>query len=111
MKNCLKYTLQNLKSQITIIAMIMFCLSCHETMITKDFTSDLDLISAIKNAKNKVIISKNSLPEETKISISFNYYGNYISKSELAPELGYQVDLRKHKGTVSYTHLRAHETR
>ena len=108
MKNYLKYTLQNLKSQITIIAMIMFCLSCHETMITKDFTSDLDLISAIKNAKNKVTISKNSLPEETKISISFNYYGNYISKSELAPELGYQVDLRKHKGmqvankTVTY---------
>ena len=86
----------------------MVCLSCQETMIKKDFTSDNDLILAIENAKNKVIISKNSLPEKTRISISFNYNGNYISKSELAPTLGYQVDLRKHKGrqvadkTVAY---------
>ena len=51
---------------------------------------------------------QNSLPEKTRISVSFNYNGNYISKSELAPKLGYQVDLRKHKGrqvadkTVAY---------
>ena len=69
----------------------------QETMIKKDFTSDNDLILAIKNAKNKVIISKNSLPEKTRISISFNYNGNYISKSELAPKLGYQVDLENIK--------------
>ena len=89
----------------------MVCLSCQETMITKNFTSDLDLILAIENAKNKVIISKNSLPEKTRMSISFNYNGNYISKSELAPKLGYQVDLRKHKGrqvadkTVAYFNI------
>ena len=76
----------------------MFCMSCQETMITKDFTSDLELIAAIQNVENKVIISMNSFPEVSKIAISITYSGNYISKSELAPELGYQVDLRKHKG-------------
>ena len=104
----MKWILHNFITQIAIIAISMVCLSCQETMITKDFTSDLDLILAIENAKNKVIISKNSLPEKTRISISFNYNGNYVSKSELAPKLGYQVDLRKHKGrqvadkTVAY---------
>ncbi|MDA8707427.1 hypothetical protein N9L97_03815 [Cyclobacteriaceae bacterium] len=78
--------------------MIMFCMSCQDTMITKDFTSDLELIAAIQNVENKVVISMNSLPEESKIAINTTYSGNYISKSELAPELGYQVDLRKHKG-------------
>ena len=76
----------------------MFCMSCQETMITKEFTSDLELIAAIQNVENKVIISMNSLPEVSKIAINTTYSGNYISKSELAPELGYQVDLRKHKG-------------
>ncbi|MDC1516394.1 hypothetical protein N8385_01605 [Cyclobacteriaceae bacterium] len=98
MKKNIKSTVQNLKSKIIIIAMIMFCMSCQETMITKDFTSDLDLIAAIQKAENKVIISNNSLPQESKNSISSNYVNNYISKSAWAPELGYQVDLRKHKG-------------
>ena len=104
----MKWILHNFITQIAIIAISIICLSCQETMLTKDFRNDYDLILAIENAKNKVIISKNSLPEKTRISISLNYNGNYISKSELAPKLGYQVDLRKHKGrqvadkTVAY---------
>ena len=98
MKKNIKTAVQNLKSNITLIVMIMFCMSCQETMITKEFTSDLELIVAIQNVENKVIISMNSLPEVSKIAINTTYSGNYISKSELAPELGYQVDLRKHKG-------------
>ncbi|MAZ41208.1 MAG: hypothetical protein CMB93_00255 [Flammeovirgaceae bacterium] len=98
MKKNIKTEGQNLKPHITLIVMIMFCMSCQETMLTKEFTSDLELIVAIQNLENKVIISKNSLPEESKIAIKTTYRGNYISKSELAPELGYQVDLRKHKG-------------
>ncbi len=98
MEKNIKIALQNLKPHITLIVMIMFCTSCQEIMMTKDFTSDLELITAIQNAENKVITSMNSLPEESKIAINTIYSGNYISKSELAPELGYQVDLRKYKG-------------
>ena len=98
MKKNIKIALQNLKTQISVIVMIMFCTSCQEIMITKDFKSDLELITAIQNAENKVITSMNSLPEESKIAINTIYSSNYISKSELAPELGYQVDLRKYKG-------------
>ena len=98
MKKNIKIAFQNLKTHITLIVMIMFCTSCQEIMITKDFTSDLELITAIQNAENKVITSMNSLPEESKIAINTIYSSNYISKSELAPELGYQVDLRKYKG-------------
>ena len=57
----------------------MFCMSCQETMITKDFTNDLDLIAAIQKAENKVIILNDSLPEESKNSIS----SNYIIKNKL----------------------------
>ena len=69
MKKSIKIALQNLKPHITLILMIMFCMSCQDTMITKDFTSDLELIAAIQNVENKVVISMNSLPEESKIPI------------------------------------------
>ena len=82
MKKNIKTAVQNLKSNITLIVMIMFCMSCQETMITKEFTSDLELIVAIQNVENKVIISMNSLPEVSKIAINTTYSGNYISKSE-----------------------------
>jgi hypothetical protein len=56
--------------------------------------SDDELIEAIIKAENKILISKNDLPDSAISSINFEMPNDFIDEATLAPELGYEVEMK-----------------
>ena len=56
--------------------------------------SDDELIMAIINADNRIEVSENDLPKSAITSLDFNKPGDVIGSAELAPELGYEVEMK-----------------
>ncbi len=63
-----------------------------------DGNSDAQLIEAIQKAANKQIINVADLPSPSKSVLETDYVDDYIDVAKLAPELGYEVDMRCEKG-------------
>ena len=85
--------------KITILGIMAFVVlvftSCQKNT---DKVTDADLIQAIQNASNKQNINIAELPSSSKKTLDNDYADNYIDLAKLAPELGYEVDLRKADG-------------
>ncbi|MAU62968.1 MAG: hypothetical protein CMC38_01260 [Flavobacteriaceae bacterium] len=56
--------------------------------------SDDELIEAIINAENRISVTKNDLPKSAITSLDFNKPGDVIGSAELAPELGFEIEMK-----------------
>jgi len=56
--------------------------------------SDDELIQAIIDSENKILISKSDLPSSAISSISFEMPNDFIDEATLAPELGYEIEMK-----------------
>jgi len=74
----------------TIISPLLF-MSCEND---GGEMSDDELIEAIIKAENKILISKNDLPDSAISSISFEMPNDFVNTAALAPELGYEVEMK-----------------
>jgi len=93
------------KLQIVIPLLILLLLSliigCQENdpgVVTADPTDDAQLIQAIQESTNKETIDAEDLPQPSLTVLDNDYIESYISEAKIVPELGYEVDLRKHVG-------------
>ncbi len=85
--------------RLTVLGIMAFIvLSFTSCQKNTDKVTDADLIQAIQNATNKQNIEVAELPSSSKITLDNDYANNYIDLAKLAPELGYEVDLRKAEG-------------
>lgn len=82
---------------ILAIAMLFFASCQKDDSQTKEM-SDTDLISAIQKASNKQIIDVNTLPTDSKSTLDTDYTEDYAHVAKFAPGLGYEVDMKCHKG-------------
>lgn len=83
---------------VSLSSVLMY--SCQkESNINANSLSDDQLIEAIQSSTDKSAIIENDLPESSQSIIEFNYYESYTSEAFIAPELGYEVELRKGKGS------------
>ena len=73
-----------------------------------DGNSDAQLIEAIQKAANKQIINVADLPSPSKSVLETDYVDDYIDVAKLAPELGYEVDMRCEKGPRVGEHKQAY---
>ena len=73
----------------TFVFSLIF-LSCENS----DVLSDDELIEAIIEADNRISVSKNDLPKSAISSLDFNMPDDIIRQAELAPELGYEVEMK-----------------
>ncbi|MBT6169980.1 MAG: hypothetical protein HOH98_04445, partial [Flavobacteriaceae bacterium] len=56
--------------------------------------SDDELIEAIINAENKISVTKNDLPKSAIASLGFKMPNDIIRFADLAPELGYEIEMK-----------------
>ena len=56
--------------------------------------SDDELIEAIINAENRISVTKNDLPKSAIASLGFKMPNDIIRFADLAPELGYEVEMK-----------------
>ena len=77
----------------TILIAFLFPLifsSCENS----DSMTDSELIEAIIEAENRITVSKNDLPKAAISSLDFNMPDDIIRLAELAPDLGYEVEMK-----------------
>ena len=82
-----------------MIALVIFS-SCQKSDSNLDSAkmSDAELIEAIKNASNKQNIDVAELPSASRSTLDKYYADDIVDAAKLAPELGYEVDLREGSG-------------
>ena len=56
--------------------------------------SDDELIQAIIDSENKILISNSDLPNSAISSINFEMPNDFIDEATLAPELGYEIEMK-----------------
>ena len=83
---------------IVAIAIMTFTSCSKSDSKVNDISSDDALISAIQKASNKQNIHVDDLPSLSKSVIEKDYLNDYADAAKLAPELGYEVDMRCEKG-------------
>ena len=99
------------------IVMLAFTSCSKNDSKINDGNNDADLIAAIQKATNKQNISVGELPAPSITVLNEDYSDNYIEVAKLAPELGYEVDMRCEKGPrvgeqrQAYFDLRGRELR
>lgn len=82
---------------LAIVILTFTSCSKSESKINKG-NADANLITAIQKASNKQNITIGELPAPSKTVLSYDYADDYIDQAKLAPELGYEVDMRCEKG-------------
>ena len=82
--------MKNLTFIFTLFIMA-FTISC-ENMDQE--MSDDELIQAIIESENRISVAKNDLPKSAIASINFDMPNDIIRLAELAPELGYEIELK-----------------
>lgn len=75
---------------------VLISTSCQKE---EEKMSDAQLISAIQKAANKQHIEVAELPSVSKEVLDLDYSESYIDAAKIAPDLGYEVDMRREKGT------------
>lgn len=78
--------------------LLLFALICPLLFISCDIEgdemSDDELIQAIIDSENKILISKSDLPSSAISSINFEMPNDFIDEATLAPELGYEIEMK-----------------
>ena len=81
------------------IGIVMLFSACTKTTSPSgQLTTDDELIQAIQDANNKELVSENHLPNDVRVELTTNYSKSYIDLAKLAPELGFEIDLRRLQG-------------
>ena len=85
---------------ILLTAAMLLMISCENISSHDDTTSaDQQLIESIQSANNKQDISLNQLPAASQNVLTQDYSESYAEESQMAPELGYEIKMRKGVGT------------
>ena len=91
-----------LKSFILLVVSLLLIISCQDNISNHEETatlSDDQLIEAIQNATNKQVISVDLLPSSSKDVLAQDYSESTAEAAQMAPELGYEVNIRRERGT------------
>jgi hypothetical protein len=75
---------------------VLFLASCQNS---EDIMTDSDLIAAIQNSGNKALIDASTLPADATSVLNTEYSESHTEQAQLASELGYQVRVRRVRGT------------
>ncbi|MBE9509824.1 MAG: hypothetical protein IMY71_03015 [Bacteroidetes bacterium] len=89
-------------SKVVIVFFVGLLLTGLFTSCQKEngeINDDTHLIQAIQEATNKQIVSADELPSPSLIVLEQDYSESYIDDAKIAPELGYEVSMRREKGT------------
>lgn len=70
--------------------------------------NDAQLIKAIQEATNKQTINTEELPSASLTVLEQDYSESYIVTPKIAPELGYEVSMRREKGSRVGEHSQAY---
>jgi hypothetical protein len=76
--------------------------SCNTNTTDPEFVnnaSDTDLIQAIKMAADKQSINVEELPSASQNVLEQDYSESYVAEAMIAPLLGYEISMRREKGT------------
>ena len=79
------------KTLYLLFGLLIFTTSCEEV---SDVMSDEELIDAIINYDNKIEVSEKDLPKSAVSMIGADMPDDVISKAKLAPDLGYEVEMK-----------------
>lgn len=90
-----------------IVIMVFASCSKNESKIGEG-SGDAELIAAIQKASNKQNISISELPAPSRTVLNEDYSDDYVDVATLAPELGYEVDMRCEKGPRVGEHRQAY---
>ena len=78
-----------------LLLMLIAFASCDND---RDVMSDDDLIFAIQTANNKQLVNAASLPTDASNVLPDDFSESYLENAQLAPELGYEVRMRRGEG-------------
>lgn len=90
--------LKMLLSVIAVMLTIIMLYSCDNESDANPVLDDTELINAIASAANSQTISINALPSSAQSALENDYAESFVTTARLAPELGYEVDLRLSSG-------------
>jgi hypothetical protein len=91
-----------LKSFILLLASMLLMIGCQDGTLNNEETAavtDEQLIEAIKTATNKQAISIEQLPSASQTVLEQDYSESSAELAQMAPELGYEVTMRRDRGT------------
>lgn len=74
-------------------------ISCNTDTTEPKIGDDSELIQLIKNAPNKQVIDVTNLPSASKNVLDTNYSEDIVDDSKIAPELGYEIDMMRGRGS------------
>ena len=71
--------------------------------------SDDEIIEAIIDSENRVIVSKSDLPKSTVSNLDYEMPDEVIRLAELVPELGYEIEMKSWSFSTVKTTVNANE--
>ena len=82
-----------MKNNIHIFLFLFVCFfySCENNDV---LMSDDEIIEAIIESENRVIVSKSDLPKSTVSNLDYEMPDEVIRLAELVPELGYEIEMK-----------------
>lgn len=87
-------------SIFSIIVLAIFAITaCNKDENSVTQLTDDQLILAIQQATNKQAITAEQLPSDSKIVLDQEYSESYTEEALLAPDLGYEVGMRRGEGS------------
>ena len=85
-------------SFFSFLLMGLFVLSACDN--DSDVMTDADLILAIQTANNKQTVTAAALPTDASNVLADDFSESYVDEAKLAPELGYEVGMRRGEGVL-----------
>jgi hypothetical protein len=80
------------------LALISGCQKNNDPVSVQEELTDAELIQAIQEAGNKQDINVEQLPALSKTVLEQEYSDYYVDDAQIAPELGYEVDVKREMG-------------
>ncbi|EAY30699.1 hypothetical protein [Microscilla marina] len=93
--------MKTLKSVFAFLLVVSFFYSCkQQDSVTPNASGDDELISSIQSAVDKQTVSTEALPtsSQSEVSHDCSQSESYVATAQLAPDLGYQVTMRRSRG-------------
>ncbi|MEL6864991.1 MAG: hypothetical protein AAFP19_11250 [Bacteroidota bacterium] len=84
---------------VLALAALILLSSCGKNKDTSPTMTDDELIQAIQEATNKSSVDMEELPIATVTNLEENFTESNMERALLAPELGYELDMRRKEGT------------
>ena len=83
---------------LLLLSLVVITFSCDDSNDT--MMSDDELIDAIINSNDRVEINQNDLPQTALSSIKIDMPNDLINYAEIAPELGYEIEMKSFSSFV-----------